>query len=144
MERRLAQGLRFGVAARVKDPHGRVLLVWMNPESAWTDKWVTPGGGSEPKETPREAIRREIREETGLTVRYLRLWKVYHESLWTRGGRKRLAWDFLEYTALSTASRPRPRVPHEISEVRWFRGLPRNTEFRDDWIGPPRERFRTP
>lgn len=140
MKRRVATGLRFGVAARVEDRQGRILLVRMNPKTAWSPNWVTPGGGGERDEAPREAILREIREETGGRVRDLRLWKVYHETLRTRGD-SGLAWDFLQYTALWAGGRPRSRVPHEIAEARWFHRLPKRTEFRRDWLYPPHGRF---
>jgi 8-oxo-dGTP pyrophosphatase MutT (NUDIX family) len=35
--------------------------------------WVLPGGGIEPNETPEEAVVREILEETGFTVKVVRL-----------------------------------------------------------------------
>jgi ADP-ribose pyrophosphatase YjhB (NUDIX family) len=139
MKRRIARGLRFGVAARVEDFRGRILLVRMSPESAWTPNWVTPGGGAEAHETPRNAILREIREETNVRVRRLRLWKVYHETLQTRGGGG-LAWDFVQYTALWERGRPRSLVPKEIAEARWFSRLPEDMEFREDWLRPPRSR----
>lgn len=55
-------------AARVLliEPAGRVLLVhFVDPLTgyAW---WTTPGGGLAPGETPEQAARREVREETGL------------------------------------------------------------------------------
>lgn len=105
----------------------------MNPRSSWTRNWTTPGGGAEPGEAPREAILREIAEETGIRVRELRLWKVYHETLRSRDGRS-VSWDFLQFTARWAAGRPAARVPLEIAEVRWFRRLPPNTEFRGDWL----------
>jgi 8-oxo-dGTP pyrophosphatase MutT (NUDIX family) len=142
MKMRAAKGLRFGVAARVENARRQVLLVRLNPESAWTRKWITPGGGAEPGESPRSAILREIHEETGVRVGNLQLWKVYHESLKTERD-EGVSWDFLQFTAIWIGGRPRSRVPHEISEVRWFRGLPRNMEFRDDWVCPPRGRFGT-
>jgi ADP-ribose pyrophosphatase YjhB (NUDIX family) len=141
MKRRVARGLRFGVAARVEDSRGRILLVRMNPASAWTWNWVTPGGGAEPHETPRDAILREIREETNVHVRKLRLWKVYHETLQTQGD-DGLAWDFVQYTALWAGGQPRSLVPEEVAEARWFSRLPENTEFRRDWLRPPSDRFR--
>lgn len=139
MKRRVARGLRFGVAARFEDLRGRVLLVRMNPTTAWSRNWVTPGGGAEPRETPRAAILREIREETGVRVRDLRLWKVYHERLRTRS-EAGLEWHFLQYTARWAAGRPHSLVPDEVVEARWFRRFPKRTEFRSDWLYPPRER----
>ena len=140
MKRRIARGLRFGVAARVEDSRGRILLVRMNPKSAWTRNWVTPGGGGKPQENPRDAILREIREEASVRVRNLRLWKVYHESLRTHGDGG-LRWDSVQYTALRAEGRPRSQVPSEIAAARWFSRLPKNTEFREDWLRPPRDRL---
>jgi len=141
MQTRAAKGLRFGVAARVENSRGQVLLVRLNRDSAWTRKWITPGGGAEPGETPREAILREIREETGVRVTNLRLWKVYHETLETEGDGG-LSWDFLQFTAIWAGGRPHTRVPKEVTEARWFSRLPEDMEFREDWLGPPRTRFR--
>ncbi|MFC4123199.1 NUDIX hydrolase [Nonomuraea zeae] len=55
-------------AARVVclDRDGRVLLMhWYDP-IAGRDVWEPPGGGLDPGETPLEAARRELTEETGL------------------------------------------------------------------------------
>jgi ADP-ribose pyrophosphatase YjhB (NUDIX family) len=138
MKRRIARGLRFGVAARVEDFRGRILLVRMNPKTAWSRNWVAPGGGAEHRETPRQAILREIREETGVRVRDLRLWKVYHETLRTRSDAG-LEWHSLQYTARWAAGRPHSLVPHEVVEARWFHRFPKRTEFRPDWLYPPRD-----
>ncbi|NGX37444.1 MAG: 8-oxo-dGTP diphosphatase [Chlamydiae bacterium] len=40
-------------------------------------KWVAPGGHVEANETPSEAARREVREETGLEIVFL-----HQENLW--------------------------------------------------------------
>src|SRR5437899_12134334 len=52
---------------------GRVLLALRRN----IDWWNLPGGGMEPGETVDEAMRREVREETGLEVEVERLVGVY-------------------------------------------------------------------
>lgn len=46
-----------------------VLLVRQQGSSDPTASWALPGGGGEPGELLTEALAREVREETGLTVR---------------------------------------------------------------------------
>ncbi|MGN9845358.1 NUDIX hydrolase [Nonomuraea sp. H19] len=55
-------------AARVVclDRDGRVLLLHWYDRVARMDVWEPPGGGIDPGETPLEAARRELTEETGL------------------------------------------------------------------------------
>lgn len=60
----------LGVAcagAVVRDGEGRLLLVRRAHEPS-LGLWSIPGGRVEEGETPREAARREVREETGLDV----------------------------------------------------------------------------
>ena len=56
------QGSALTAAARVRDPEGRLALV----RNRWSDGWILPGGAVEARESPTEAARREVREETGL------------------------------------------------------------------------------
>jgi ADP-ribose pyrophosphatase YjhB (NUDIX family) len=53
------------VSTLVSDAEGRVLLVYETDPDAWS----TPGGSVEVDERPEDAARREVLEETGLTVR---------------------------------------------------------------------------
>ena len=52
------------VAAIVRNEDGEVLLM----KSSDSRQWSLPGGAVDPGETPREAIVREVAEETGLVV----------------------------------------------------------------------------
>ena len=58
---------RVGVGAVVIHD-GRVLLIRRGKEPL-RGRWVVPGGTVEPGETLQDALVREVREETGLTVR---------------------------------------------------------------------------
>ena len=56
------------VAAVIRDDRGQVLLVQTR-----AGFWSLPAGAIDPGESPREAVIREVREETGLEVRPVRL-----------------------------------------------------------------------
>src|SRR5579875_665796 len=96
--RRIRQGIAFGVACRIEDDQGRILLVHPAPGSQWGDVWMVPGGGAERGERPRESVVREILEETGGSVRDLQLWKVYDEEI-VSPRHERFRWGFLCYLA---------------------------------------------
>ena len=61
------------VSALTFDDNGRLLLIHNSDDR----RWAVPGGCVEPNESPEEAVRREMREETGLEVEPGRLVGVF-------------------------------------------------------------------
>lgn len=57
------------IAAAILVDHGRVLLAHRHPQRAWYPNcWDLIGGHVEPGEVPLDALRRECREEIGITI----------------------------------------------------------------------------
>lgn len=67
--------LRTGVGVILRDAQGRILL----EKRSDNGMWGIPGGGIDPGESVQEAALREIKEETGLTIRIIKLIGVYSE-----------------------------------------------------------------
>jgi ADP-ribose pyrophosphatase YjhB (NUDIX family) len=70
-----ARELRPGVAGVIQNGAGRILLQRRSDNGLW----ALPGGSVEIGESVREAIVREVREETGLSVEVVRLIGVYSD-----------------------------------------------------------------
>lgn len=72
------------------DSKNRVFLLktHFDPEVGLPPRWITPGGGIDPGETPVEAAIRELFEETGLKVSQDQL----GEQIWQTSGR----WDWAD------------------------------------------------
>lgn len=118
-------------AARVVclDDDGRVLLMrWQEPSGG--DKlWEPPGGGIEPGETPWEAARRELAEETGFSPSLVSSRGVPVErDLWWNG--RHLVGTEQFFLARIPGSRPTPNraglLPDEqaaLLEYAWVSDL---------------------
>jgi 8-oxo-dGTP diphosphatase len=104
---------------------GDAILVVKRAIGSSAGTWYFPGGDLEHGETPDEGVLRELREETGLEVENLRLFRAWHALR-----DDRLPVIALTYTCDVTAG-AEPRLDHEHSEYRWIN--PR--EFRERYFG---------
>jgi ADP-ribose pyrophosphatase YjhB (NUDIX family) len=130
-----ARGLRVGVAAVVFDRRGRVLL----QQRSDGGQWGLPGGSVEIGESVRDAVIREVREETGLRVAVRRLVGVYSDpalqvvrypdgNVWhyvsvcfecaVRGGRLTTCDETLALQYVSPARLPATLLPNHRIRIR--------------------------
>ena len=71
----------MAAAALIRDEAGNLLIV----KPTYRDGWLLPGGMVEPNESPKQACRREIKEEVGLELSVGRLLCVDYEGSDHRG-----------------------------------------------------------
>lgn len=122
----IADGLSWAVGAVVTDDAGRVLLVREN------DQWLAPGGKVEAGETHGEALVREVREETGITIAVAELVAVTEVAF--EHDDERVTFSFAHYTATpeTTTLAVDPGTDGEdIERVAWLDSVPEDTIDRD-------------
>jgi 8-oxo-dGTP diphosphatase len=116
MKREYPETPLVGVGAVIVD-QGRVVLVKRKfPPLA--GEWSIPGGRLEIGETQREAVVRETREETGLTVEPRELLGVYDRLLRDDGGRIRYHYVLIDFLCRRVAGELQPGGDAE--DARWF------------------------
>ena len=108
------QKIILNCAGAVVCREGRILLQRRSDNAAWG----LPGGILELDETYEEAAIREVREETGLTVRLTSLLGIYHnyDMIWPNGDRAHTIGAY--YTAEILSGEP--RIDEESLELRFF------------------------
>lgn len=105
-ERRLAA---YAVVLR----DDRILLSRLAPRVSESEVWTLPGGGVEHGEDPRDAVVRELHEETGLDVRVgeeIRVDSFHQGSAWREGRRVDVHSVRLVYEGWVPRDAPAPRV----------------------------------
>jgi mutator protein MutT len=102
------------VVAAVIQQGGRILIAQRKSTRRHPGKWEFPGGKVEPEETPRAALRRELREELGTEAE--------------------IGAEEARYTVTYSGSPPIDLLFYRVAA---FRGEPRNLDFAQiAWVGP--------
>jgi len=113
----------LSVAALVRRPKA-VLLARRKPGGDMGDRWELPGGKREGNESSRDALRREIREEFGISCRIKKM--LAQGSFLHQGKHHRLKVFHVELSSKDICL-------EDHSEYRWFslKRLPRASEVVD-------------
>lgn len=109
----------------VFDGNGRVLLI----NQPWADGWLAPGGAPKPGESLSEALTREVREETGVTITPIRPHAVDELTFVNEQTDERAGWNTVFFEADATTTEIKSDLGlegEEINEADWFEPLPNN------------------
>jgi len=88
------------VGALIFDPEGKVLLI---KSHKWGDRYVIPGGHIELGEKIEDALRREIKEETGLDICDIEFFFL-HEFIFDKTFHKKRHFLFLDHICNTTST----------------------------------------
>lgn len=97
--------------------NGKILLS-QRADEPFKNKWDIPGGYMEEKETPEDALRREIKEELRVEIKNIRLLSVIGPTYYPFGGQELYNTDI--YYAADPTGDPTPGKGSDVAQINWF------------------------
>lgn len=116
MNRRYPDRPLLGVGAIIVD--GAQILLCRRGKPPYVGYWSIPGGLIELGEPVIDAVHREVREETGLEVKIVRLAEVYERIAPDETGRTEYHFVLLDY--LCHVESGTLKAGDDAADVRWF------------------------
>ena len=107
------------VGALIFSPEGKIFLMQSHK---WKDRFCIPGGHIELGETIEEAVRREVKEQTGLDVYDLEC-LCFQESIFDKIFWKQRHFIFFDFTCRTDDTRV--TLNHEAEDYVWVSGQAR-------------------
>jgi len=101
------------VGALIFNKEGKIFLM-KSPK--WKNKYVIPGGHVEMGETLKQAIEREIKEETGLNIFDIEF-VYFQEFIYGNAFWKKRHFMFFDFSCRTNSTKVKPNK--EVSEYRW-------------------------
>jgi ADP-ribose pyrophosphatase YjhB (NUDIX family) len=114
-DRRYPERPIVGVGAVIVDG-GRVLLVERGREPL-KGSWSLPGGAVETGEYLKDAVRREVLEETGLEIEPVSVIEIFERIMPDEGGRTEYHYVLIDYFCQVTGGRLAPAS--DVSRAEW-------------------------
>lgn len=96
---------------------GRQVLLVRRASEPLRGQWSLPGGMLELGETLRQAVEREVLEETGLRVRVDEVIEVFDSIIPDADGRTQFHYVLIDFLCHSQSGEP--RAGSDVSEVTW-------------------------
>ncbi|MCB1180269.1 MAG: NUDIX domain-containing protein [Leptospiraceae bacterium] len=110
----MEQFVRVGVSVFIKRENK--ILLGKRIGSHGAETWACPGGHIEFGETPIDTLKREVEEETGLSISNIQKLN-FTNDIFTKENKHYIT---LFYTAESKTGEPQILEPHKCKEWKWF------------------------
>lgn len=131
-DRRYPKWPLVGVGALIFD-QGRILMAQRGKEplKGW---WSLPGGALETGELLADAVRREVREETGLEIEPVRVFEIFERIMRDAGGAPEYHYVLIDYVCRVTGGAL--QAGDDVCRVEWMeRGALADLEITEGTLG---------